>query len=378
MSDPFRNLPRGTPLTRITSDHIRGWNEAARAEMQRQQGEEFETGGRRRSSTIVDVLNDSGGDLDEFAVVRLASAAITYDENAAEFKYQPAANVDAPGAATDQDVIGVLLDPLVDGAIGRATILGLTPVLVEVPSGGTAWKWAGATSGETGKLTMQPHPGAARVIDKQSGTGEKWALVCLMGSGAGDGSFWAEITQRGPKPNYTYGFNAVYDLAGTWTDLTGGAEGIAAAWADITQISTTVANLVIRNATGGTFTVTADGTTAAQAYNVSSGSLQTAINGVLGGGVTVVITGSGTDGSPFVLTFSSAKTPTVNYASLTPNTSTAPAREVHNRKILTGSIVRIWPGDGEYWFSELSTTPVTVCVSGGGSATILAGVPNDA
>ncbi len=149
--------------------------------MQRQQGDEFEAGVRRRSSTIVDVLNDSGGDLDEFAVVRLASAAITYDDNAAEFKYQPAANVDAPGAATDQDVVGVLLDPLTEGAIGRATILGLTPVKIYVGTLESAWKWADVSSGVTDHLVMKQYGGCARVIWKQSGTGgEKWALVCLQ------------------------------------------------------------------------------------------------------------------------------------------------------------------------------------------------------
>jgi hypothetical protein len=377
MADPFKNLARGTPLSQISAEQIAGWNDASRAERQRKINGGFGAKDMPTTSTVCKVLNDSSGDLPVFAVTVIAGPVFNYDDNPAEFQFNTAAKVAAPGLPTEKAVVAILRDALKDQAIGRATIAGITPVKINVVDAGVdgAWQYADVADGNTDHMVMA-HEGPARVLWKQSGTGEKWALVCLLET-CSDG-FFAEITQRGPPP-YTYGFKEKLDNGdGTWSDKTGGATGTAKAWADMSQVSPTSASLVIRNATGGTFTVTADGTTSGQAYNVSSSTLQTAINGVLTGGATVVVSGSGTNSDPFVLTFSAARSPSVSWSSLTPNTNTRPARELQFRKILIGTIVRMWAGKDDFWFSAVSTTPVTVCVSGGGSADILAVIPNDA
>lgn len=94
--------------------------------------------------------------------------------------------------------------------------------------------------------------------------------------------------------------------------------------------------------TGGTFTVTVDGqTTAGQAYNVSAANLKTAIDALSSVGTTVSVTGTGTVGDPWIVTFADGEGLVVTGAgSLTGGDSTLTVSSpVANCEILDGSTV---------------------------------------
>jgi len=182
MADAFRDLARGEKLHKITAPQIQGWNAAARAERARKYDSDYGVGDDPTSPVYIRVQNDSGGTRARFSVMRIASPLINYDENSVEFKSNPSAHVDLPGATTDLDVIAILNEPLEDQKFGRAIIAGIAPVQINVAGGTEAgWKWADVVSGNADHMTMAEKCGPARVLWKQSGTGVKWALVYLLG-----------------------------------------------------------------------------------------------------------------------------------------------------------------------------------------------------
>lgn len=114
-----------------------------------------------------------------------------------------------------------------------------------------------------------------------------------------------------------------------------------------------VQSVAIIGATGGTFTLTYDGqTTSALAYDISAGSLETALE-ALSNITAVSVSGSGTFASPFLVTFqdSTSNVPlmTASYTNLTPNVSRNVAYEINNRLVTLTSTRRAFlkAGHGE-------------------------------
>jgi len=184
----------------------------------------------RPTGTIL-VRNDTDTDLPQFAVLGVSGVVFTPEDNEAEFRRRPVYAGIAPTVAGHfGGWFCVLSEPLADGKIGRAVVDGVTPVKVDVVDE-DHW-FADVIDDETGKLTSGPD-GAAQILVKEPGTGEKWAVVRL---GIGTNGFWARITDHtmsGGEGNWwsTYEFEEVKKTGAgyedAWTAVTGGLSGTA-------------------------------------------------------------------------------------------------------------------------------------------------------
>ena len=79
----------------------------------------------------------------------------------------------------------ILQEPIGAGRMGRGMIMGVTPVRLDVQA--ESDETASVVTGTTGTL-MSGSDGGARILWKESGTGEKWGIVQCPTGGAGGGS----------------------------------------------------------------------------------------------------------------------------------------------------------------------------------------------
>jgi len=130
------------------------------------------------------IRNDTGGDLDRYAVVSPTGPLFEPDaaDEVAMAAFQDDDIVLKCVAPTSDDATNfVILDePIVDGGIGYARIIGLAIVEVEITLA-TATT-CGADTAVTANLT--DGAGSTTILWKESGTGTKWAVVLLGGAGA--------------------------------------------------------------------------------------------------------------------------------------------------------------------------------------------------
>lgn len=181
----LRNPRRGEPLASVfTADGITAWNDAARDFQQRRLSQTFAPRAFSPSSVIIDVKNTTGNDLNQFEVVVLSSALFTFTQNRSEFLQRPAMKVIIPTTPSANPVAAVLLDPLADNAIGRATIMGLTPVQVVFDTGQSAYRWAELVNGVTANMAAKQYHGPARIVDREplpsTLPASVWAYVILL------------------------------------------------------------------------------------------------------------------------------------------------------------------------------------------------------
>lgn len=137
------------------------------------------------------VRNDTGGDLDRFAVVALGAPAVAHADDETEFFRRPNLAADAPEGG--EAVFGVLLEPAADGAFAPAQVSGVCPVRVNVTS--EAHTHASPVAGDTEMLGSDT--AGVPVLWKESGTGTKWAYV-LLGSAAAAGTIAVEAADGTP------------------------------------------------------------------------------------------------------------------------------------------------------------------------------------
>jgi hypothetical protein len=183
MSDSLKYAQKGEPLAIKASTWNAFIDTARDAKFRKRQPERWQPG--QNNSTIVKVKNVTGDGLSQFSVLSLSGPVFDADDNLDEFKQNAVAEANAPSVVAAKEVVAVLAEALPEDGIGRATILGLTPVKIQVGALETGWKWADVESGNTTRMVMKEDCGVARVIWKQSGTGEKWAYVCLLGPPCG-------------------------------------------------------------------------------------------------------------------------------------------------------------------------------------------------
>ena len=141
-----------------------------------------------RQTGIVQVMNASGEDLNQFGVLGIDDAIITPDENEESFR----SGVALKGVTPTEDHAGkflILLQPLsagpddnpLNGEIGRAFIMGAFPAKLNVTTEGD--EFADVDPGDNTQL-ITAGAGAARILWKQSGTGEgKLGYVMVGGAG---------------------------------------------------------------------------------------------------------------------------------------------------------------------------------------------------
>jgi len=218
-SDPFRTRSSGDALEIPAA----AWNSII--EVVRAYRDGKLTGGVNNTvvgsgGTSVLIRNNSGATRERFDILGVSGVAITYTDNGPEFQNRPCLT----GVVPTSDHVGgkfvVLSEPLRDGRIGRGVILGVTPGRVQVDDESATFADAEAT--QAGRLKAGT-TGPVRILWKESGTGEKNALLSL-GSSSPGGFFPVKVQQTGGSngtnttaASYTYTVRSI-----AWNGSTGG------------------------------------------------------------------------------------------------------------------------------------------------------------
>jgi hypothetical protein len=251
MGDTLKKVTAGQRL-QMPASTFNTFIDVARAWLADQQA----TGGEgrieaRQTGTIL-VRNDTDTDLPQFAVLGISGVVFTATDNEAEFRRRQCYTGIAPTVAGHfGGWFCVLSEPLADGKIGRAVVDGVTPVKVNVVDE-DHW-FADVADDDTDKLTSGPD-GAAQILIKEPGTGQKWAVVRL---GIGTNGFWARITDcteiSSDPHRFEYTFEEV-KKTGTgydgWVSVSGGLSGTAYNGNELTDLfgwcSDRVVGMVVR------------------------------------------------------------------------------------------------------------------------------------
>ena len=188
MGDTMKKVKSGDPLV-VPAQTFNSFVDAARDFQGRRQNQGSSQQQAFYPSGIVPVKNASGSDLGRFSVLGLDGPVYTPSDNEDEFVNHVALSGSTPDEADHLGGFCVLMEPLADGAIGRACILGVCPVKVDVVD--ADHPYADIKDGDSGQLESG-WSGAARILWKEAGTGSKWAYVGL-GAGSDRAQFQATV-----------------------------------------------------------------------------------------------------------------------------------------------------------------------------------------
>jgi hypothetical protein len=191
MSDQMKKVQSGDPLS-IPAQAYNAFIDAARDFRGRQQNQQRDTHvGVGRSSGIVLIKNESGGNRQRFDVLGLDEPIIDPDDNIDEFKNAVTFRGSVPDETKHRGRFAVLLEPLATGAIGRAVVAGVTIVRLRLDDGSQQVETAEIIDGD--EAAMQPaSDGSATVLWHQPQSGDVWAVVRL--ANAAPAGVWVEIT----------------------------------------------------------------------------------------------------------------------------------------------------------------------------------------
>ena len=189
MADTFRKVAPGERLT-IPARTYNAFVDAARDYQGRQMGQEQgSTPGGKNAGTIL-VRNDSGADRERFDVLGIDSPVFTPDDDEDAFKNQVAFAGVVPTLKNHAGKFVILLEPVVTGEIGRACIVGVCPVLLDV--GDEKHAFADVSDNDASVLKSGTD-GSAQIVWKEDGTGQVWGVV-RMGNPA-TGIRWGVLTE---------------------------------------------------------------------------------------------------------------------------------------------------------------------------------------
>lgn len=174
MGDHLKKVQPGQPL-RMPAAAYNAFVDAARDFQSRQRDQGQQPKPSPRQSGIVLVKNTSGADRDRFSILGLDDNVIGPGDNLEQFKNRVCFKGVVPTLA-HVGAFAVLLEPLKENAIGLAFVDGVCAVKVQVTNV-THW-FADVRPGYTSHLLAGP-TGSAGILWKESGTGEKWAVVRL-------------------------------------------------------------------------------------------------------------------------------------------------------------------------------------------------------
>lgn len=194
MVDPYKQLSPGDPpgipaktwndLVRM----LRWWN--ARPNSGR------DTPTNLPNQGIVLIQNRSGDDVQQSGIMGISNYLPLIDpaDNLVQFRSLPALVGDAPEAKFHAGRLVITLEPIANGAIGRAVISGIAAVQIEVKDGDidddlAYHKNAAIVDGDTTHFTVTAGQGCP-IMFLQPGVGMQWAFV-LLGAG---------ITPKPPTP----------------------------------------------------------------------------------------------------------------------------------------------------------------------------------
>ncbi|MDD5698255.1 MAG: hypothetical protein PHH77_06520 [Victivallaceae bacterium] len=161
---------------------------------------------------IILVSNDSGGLLEQFSPVILDNLIIQPDnaEKEQEFKSRvPVFSGEKVSADNKDKPFAILQVPLEAEKLGKALLQGITPVKVNI--GNESHKYAKLDASEL----VSTSNGIGRILWKESGTGEKWALLQLGGGGSGGNNY----SPGGPgsqKNRYSFSIQRIVEMRTLW------------------------------------------------------------------------------------------------------------------------------------------------------------------
>jgi len=215
MGDALKKVQAGQPLA-IPARAYNTFVDAGQDFLDRREDQGAGSSRDVRHSGIVLVKNSSGAARDRFDVLGVSGILYSPSDNLLGFKNQPVLTGVVPTVADHTARFVICLAPLADGAVGPALASGVSPVRVDVAD--EAHRYADVNNNAAGSLKSGAG-GAALVLWKESGTGEKWAVVRLgLPSDPLGGVFAAKVTKDGGSAGskdadctFTY---TVKDLAG--------------------------------------------------------------------------------------------------------------------------------------------------------------------
>jgi hypothetical protein len=127
----LRKVQRGSQL-KIPSEAYNAFVDAALSDRAKRHDVRQDPGDEFRQSGIIKVKNESEEDLARYSVLELSEPIVDPEANLQQFKNQVSLRGVKPVDPTKRATFCVLLEPLQDGAIGRAIVAGVTPVQINV------------------------------------------------------------------------------------------------------------------------------------------------------------------------------------------------------------------------------------------------------
>jgi len=217
MGDTLKKVKPGDPLA-IPAATFNTFVDAAQEHLRRQQSIGRTPAADRPPFETILLKNASGADHGRFNVLGIDAPVFTPTDSLETFT-NGIALVGVTSTASHAGNFAVLVEPIQAGQIGRACILGACPVKVNVVSASDTF--ADVEAGVTGRL-KSGSSGAARILWKESGTGEKWAVVKLGNPARGASAIPVKLTASLGGGAYT-GKEQVWS-GSAWSDKPGAPE----------------------------------------------------------------------------------------------------------------------------------------------------------
>jgi len=180
-----------------------------------------------RSSGIITVKNESGAARRQFDVLGLDEPIFlpgggSSDAAEKSFRNFVAFRGQMPSKNEHVGKFVVLIEPLAAGAVGKGCVSGVCQVRVNVTD--VDHEFAELADGKADVLESGD-TGSAKILWKEDGTGQKWAVVHL-GASASVVAIYARITSSGGGDGGTYtSWREVELVDGSWTTKQGGLAG---------------------------------------------------------------------------------------------------------------------------------------------------------
>jgi len=173
MGDTLRKVQAGDRLQIPAAT----WNtllDVAQERQARSQNQTGESQPRGLAAGIVLVQNTSGADRERFDVLGIDGPIFTPADSEQAFTDRAALKGVTPAEADHLGRFVILAEPVKAGLVARAWAFGVCPVKVQVDD--EAHRFADVADGAAAHL-VSGSTGAATILWKESGTGQKWALV---------------------------------------------------------------------------------------------------------------------------------------------------------------------------------------------------------
>ncbi len=187
MSD-LRKVKPGEPL-RIPAATFNTFIDAAEDFQRRRHDQSAGPQAAGRRMDAVPVKNNSGSDVGRFGVLGIDGPIFTPADSENGFKNRVALVGVTPADPTHLGRFAILLEPVAAGKIGQAAVAGVCVAKVAVQAADDGF--ADVKDGYSSSLKSGTS-GAATILWKETGTGEKWAIVRFGGSSGGGALCWGK------------------------------------------------------------------------------------------------------------------------------------------------------------------------------------------